>query len=548
MSDLSARLDGLSRSERAALLEILRRRKEGGRRAGAGARGAARPRAAPGRRGGPRRPPSPRSGSGCSTSSRRARRPTTSRGRSACTGALDVPALARAVAEIVRRHAALRTVFAVRGGPAGPADPSRSAAGRSPSSICRPCRRRRGRPRCSAASPRRRPRGRSIWRRGRCSASRSLLLGPREHVALYTMHHIVSDGWSMGVFFREVAALYEAFAAGPSRRRCPSCRCQYPDFARRQRSRLGEERLAARPGLVDGAARRPRQPLELPTDRPRPPVRSGRGAPARRPSWPAGAGARGSPPGPAASSATLYMVLLAAFQALLHRLTAAGRRRRGLAGGQPHRARTMEALIGFFVNTLVMRTDLAGDPTFRELLARVRADGAGRAAATRRSRSRGWSRPCSRSASSRARRSSRSCSSLQNAAARRPSSCRASSLERVEPPTATAKFDLSLTCRRDAGRARRAAWRSTSTCSSRPPPTGWLRHLGDAAGRSRWRAPDARLSELPLLAPAEREEILVAWNRTAVPIPRGSRSTACSRSRRTGRRTPSAVVGGRGRS
>ena len=183
------------------------------------------------------------------------------------------------------------------------------------------------------------------------------------------MHHIASDGWSMGILMRELRALYGAFGAGdPSP--LAELPVQYADFAVWQRSWLrGEvlereidfwrERLAGLPPV-----------LELPTDRPRPAVRSSRGAsrpidlaPGRDPCRRDGAGA--------ARGATPFMVLLAAFQALLGRISG----QQDLAVGTPIAGRNhveIEGLIGFFVNTLVLRGDLSGEPSFRELLGRVR--------------------------------------------------------------------------------------------------------------------------------------------------------------------------------
>ena len=195
-----------------------------------------------------------------------------------------------------------------------------------------------------------------------------LRLAPAEHALLLTMHHIVSDGWSMGVLVREITALYGAARAG-SPSPLPELPIQYADFAVWQRGWLrGEvlerqlaywrEKLAGVPATLD-----------LPTDRPLPPERTHAGARLRLP-LPAGFAAD------LASfarrhEATPFMVLLAAFQALLSRLTG----QEELTVGSPIANRNreeIEPLIGFFVNTLVLRGDLAGDPSFEELLARVR--------------------------------------------------------------------------------------------------------------------------------------------------------------------------------
>ena len=197
------------------------------------------------------------------------------------------------------------------------------------------------------------------------------------HALLLNMHHIVSDGWSMGVLVREITALYGAVIAGVAgvagvsgtASPLPGLPVQYADFAVWQRGWLqGEvldrqiaywrERLAGAPVSLD-----------LPADRPRPVVPTSRGRRLR-----AGFGpglSRGLRELARRHEASLYMALLAGFQALLGRLS----RQEDLSVGSPvaNRQRPeVEPLIGFFVNSLVMRGDLAGDPPLRELLARTR--------------------------------------------------------------------------------------------------------------------------------------------------------------------------------
>jgi amino acid adenylation domain-containing protein len=195
-----------------------------------------------------------------------------------------------------------------------------------------------------------------------------LKLGEEEHVTLLTMHHIASDGWSMGVLLREVAALYEAYT-----RERPSplveLPIQYADYAVWQREWMRGEILETQVAYwrqrLEGAP----PLLELPTDRPRPLVYSYRGAvellhlPAELSTSLKGLSQR--------QGVTLFMTLLAAFQVLLARYT----RQDDVLVGTPVAGRgraELEGLIGFFVNTLVLRTDLSGDPSFVELLRRVR--------------------------------------------------------------------------------------------------------------------------------------------------------------------------------
>jgi amino acid adenylation domain-containing protein len=192
-------------------------------------------------------------------------------------------------------------------------------------------------------------------------------LADADFLFLLSMHHIVSDGWSMGVFSRELSALYPAFALGwPSP--LPELSIQYSDFAMWQRSWLRGAVLERQ--LVYWKTTLADLPtLELPTDRPRPPMQSFRGAYHR---YALDAGLSERVRALARShDVTLFMTLFAAFAGLLHRYTGQA----DLVIGSPIANRTrreLEPLIGFFVNSLVLRTDLNGDPTFAELLQRVR--------------------------------------------------------------------------------------------------------------------------------------------------------------------------------
>ncbi len=194
-----------------------------------------------------------------------------------------------------------------------------------------------------------------------------LQLGQTEHVLLLTMHHIVSDGWSIGVLIRELGVLYTAFATDqPSS--LAELPIQYADFAHWQRQWLQGEVLSTQ--LAYWQQQLDNLPmLELPTDRPRPAVQSYRGATQELElslyltqaleSLSQSAGV------------TLFITLLAAFQTLLYRYTG----QTDIPVGSPiaNRNRSeIEGLIGFFVNSLVLRTDLSGNPRFRELLSRVR--------------------------------------------------------------------------------------------------------------------------------------------------------------------------------
>ena len=195
-----------------------------------------------------------------------------------------------------------------------------------------------------------------------------LRLSDEEHVGLLTMHHIVSDGWSTGILVREVATLYVAFCAGGSSP-LPALPVQYADFAYWQREWLQGEVLETQIAYWKKQLAGAPAPIDLPTDHPRPAVQTFRGAhqslvlPKQVQE---GFKALGRQEG-----VTQFMTLLAAFQVLLYRYTS----RDDLIVGTPIANRNRletEGLIGFFVNALVLRTDLSGNPSFRELLRRVR--------------------------------------------------------------------------------------------------------------------------------------------------------------------------------
>jgi len=193
-------------------------------------------------------------------------------------------------------------------------------------------------------------------------------LNADEHVLLLNMHHIISDGWSMGIFMKELAALYEAFAKGqPSP--LPPLPIQYADFSFWHREWLKGDVQAEQLGYWKEKLKGELPVLQLPTDRPRPVVMTYHGA-MERFSIPS------TLTGPLRTlsqreGVTLFMTLLAAFKTLLYRYTG----QEDVIVGTPIAGRNhaeIEGLIGFFVNTLAMRTELSGDIAFRDLLERVR--------------------------------------------------------------------------------------------------------------------------------------------------------------------------------
>ncbi|HEX2095690.1 MAG TPA: amino acid adenylation domain-containing protein, partial [Longimicrobiaceae bacterium] len=421
-------------------------------------------------------------------------------------GDLHTGVLERALGEIVRRHASLRTTFTTVAGepaqvvaPAGELHlPVVDVPGATPEERDREALR-------LADEEARAP---FDLARGPLLRATLLRLAEREHVLVLVLHHIVTDGWSMGVLFRELAALYTAFSRGePSP--LPDLTVQYPDFAAWQRKHLSGERLDAQTAYWRKRLAGAPPALDLPVDRPRPPVQTQRGGEERL-----------LIPAPLverlrdlirSEGATLFMALLAALQALLAKY--AGQEE--VVVGIPVASRTraeLEGLIGFFVNTLAIRTSLAGDPSFRELLGRVR-EGVLEAQAHQ-------DLPFERLVEElRVERSlSRSpVFQVMFALHSAPASDVALPglvLRRVElGASRTAKFDLSVeSFEREDGVEVRFEYSADLF-----EPATVARMAGHFAAllRRAAAAPDVRLSGLSLLAGAERERVLREWNDTA---------------------------------
>jgi amino acid adenylation domain-containing protein len=282
-------------------------------------------------------------------------------------GRLQIDAMQRTLNEVVRRHESLRTSF-----PTSDAQPVQSIAPTLALDL----------PLIDLSMLREEEREHEAQRRateearapfnlatGPLMRASLVRLGAEDHVLLVTMHHIVSDGWSMGVLIREVGALYRAFIEdGPSP--LAELPVQYADFAAWQRRWLAGEVFETHLRYWRRQLGGELPVLNLPTDKPRPEVQSFHGSSQSL-----------QLPVPVAEAlnalakregVTLFMLLLAAFQALLSRYT----EQSDIVIGSPIANRNrveLEGLIGFFVNTLVLRTDLSGNPTFRELVGRVRA-------------------------------------------------------------------------------------------------------------------------------------------------------------------------------
>jgi amino acid adenylation domain-containing protein len=284
-------------------------------------------------------------------------------------GRFDEAAFARSVDEAVRRHESLRTTFREVDG-----EPEQVVHPAAPSPL--PILDLRGLPVALREAELERQFAREVRQpfdliRGPLLRLQVLRLAEEESAVLLTLHHIVSDAWSMGILVRELVTDYAAFVASAAGRRSllPEPALQYPDFACWQRRWLAGEvleshllywrrHLAGVPAL-----------LALPADRPRPTVPTFRGA---KRSWLlpmdrlAELNAFGLREG-----LTLFMLLLAAFAVLLREMTGQEDFVVGTDVANRNRIET-EGLIGFFINQLALRCDVSGDPTFRELMGRVR--------------------------------------------------------------------------------------------------------------------------------------------------------------------------------
>nr|WP_267255905.1 condensation domain-containing protein [Nostoc sphaeroides] len=282
------------------------------------------------------------------------------------TGKLNVAALSKSLNEIIRRHEILRTTFTVVDGEAiqviakgenftfSVIDLQVLSEEKKQQEVSK-----------LAALEAQKP---FDLLQGQLLRASLLQLAETEYVVLLTMHHIVSDGWSTGIFIQELTALYTAFSQGqPSP--IPDLPIQYADFAIWQRQWLQGEVLQTQLNYWKQQLGGNLPILELPSDRPRPAIQSNNGATQRfqlSKSLTEKLKNLSNQEG-----VTLYMTLLAAFKVLLYRYT----QQEDIIVGTPiaNRDRTeIEGLIGFFVNTLVMRTNLANNPTCREFLQQVR--------------------------------------------------------------------------------------------------------------------------------------------------------------------------------
>jgi amino acid adenylation domain-containing protein len=281
-------------------------------------------------------------------------------------GPLDVRALQKSFDEVVRRHEILRTTIVVEGG-----QPVQRVAAARPDML--PLVDLSGLPpdeREAHASHLATRQAREPFDAAEGPLMRAALLrvGDEKHMLILTLHHVITDWWSFGVLYRELATLYRAFSGGtPSP--LAELPIQYGDFARWQRERLQGAELE--PLLSYWRRQTAGAPslLSLPADRPRPPAQTYQG---RRFGFQFPKELYQSLDALSrAEDVTTFVTALAIFQVLLYRSTAQEDILVGTPSANRSRLET-EGLIGFLLNTLVLRGDLSGDPTFRQLLGRLR--------------------------------------------------------------------------------------------------------------------------------------------------------------------------------
>jgi amino acid adenylation domain-containing protein len=427
------------------------------------------------------------------------------------TGPLKADVLQRALNEVVRRHDTLRTAcVVVEERPMQAIDrTSVVALGMIDLELLPPAQR-AGRAQRLALEEARKP---FDLTRAPLLRVSLLRLAPDDHVLVLILHHLVADGWSMGILFRELSVLYRAFADGePSP--LPELQVRYSDYACWQREwlqgELPQQQLAYWERQLAGAPAL----MALPMDRPRPAKQTMRGdsecflLPPELAEVLSALGRQ--------EKTTLFCVLLAAFDALLSRHTG----QHDIVVGVPTANRTreeVEGLIGMFVNTLAIRTDASGTPTFRALLGRVREAALGALS----NQDLPFEHVVQRL------RPERSLShtpifqvmfALQNAP---PGSLELPGVRTtpIDLKTGTAKFDLVL-----------------SMTQTESGLSGTFSYSADLFERDRILRmiaqfqnllegvaadPDCRISRLPLLDAAARQQQIVEWNATSAGFPLG---------------------------
>ena len=426
------------------------------------------------------------------------------------SGALDVEALRHALEGIMSRHDSLRTRFVeVDGSPVQLVDRSLSLNLSFHDLSDHPAAQRDDAVQALIRTEVNRPFKLSSGLPIRATLIR---VRPSDHWFVLNLHHIVSDEWSLGICFRELSELYAAHCEKRAPQ-LPELPIQYADYSVWQRDFLKGEMLEKQLAYWRDQLEGPPPVLELPTDHPRPAMQTFRGTIQSRVLRRELAGSLTQLG--ASHGATLFMVTLAAFKALLNRYT----QQEDIVVGSPIAGRNRmetEPLIGFFVNTLLLRTDFTGDPTFDELLRRVRETTLNAYA----HEDLPFEKLVENLHPERAATHmpfTRLMFVLQNSTLEEMTWPNLT-LRFVDYETGTAKFDLTMVLQvTDRGLVAQAEYNRDLF----EPVTinRLLEHFeilleGIAAN------PGTRVSQLPLLSEAERRQVLVEWNNTATEYPR----------------------------
>jgi amino acid adenylation domain-containing protein len=420
------------------------------------------------------------------------------------SGRLNVAVIEKCLNEIVRRHEALRTSFTeVQGRPSQVVAPELKTKLEILDLSGFDVGEREGEAMRLAVEEARRP---FDITKAPLMRATLLRLSDDDSLLLLTLHHIVSDGWSVGVFLSELTTLYPAFSLGkPSP--LAELPIQYGDYAVWQRQYLSGEILERQLSYWKQHLSRDVPTLQLPLDRPRPPVRSSRGArqPMRLPKMLTAALDELS----RREGATLFMALAATFNVLLYRYSGQD----DILIGSPIANRNrleVERLIGLFLNMIVLRTDLSGDPSYLELLGRVK--GVTLEAFSHQDL------PFERLVEELAveRDVNRTLLFqvmfvLQNAPTP-PLNIQGLTLSLVDVDWGTAKFDLTLNLSRGKGGI--SGYIEYNTDLFEAPTIERMAVHFETLLTSAVDDPRQRISQLTLLSEAEREQLLVTWNDT----------------------------------
>jgi amino acid adenylation domain-containing protein len=335
-------------------------------------------------------------------------------------------------------------------------------------------------------------------------------LAGNEHLLLVTMHHIISDGWSVGLFWKEFSACYQSFAEGKTPE-LPNLPTRFGDFTAWSREQLKKDLVRQtefwKNQLHDAPAL-----LEMPTDRPRPAVQNSRGG-EENAIFPVNL-RENLKKISQRENVTLFMTLLAAFKVLLTRYTA----QEDLVVGSPIAGRNVtetENLIGFFVNTLALRTDLSGNPTFRELLNRIKN--------TTLDAFSHQELPFDKVVAAVSPERSLSYNPIYQVAFALQTYSKTNleipdlKIEPIELGSVTAKFDLFLSTKETAdGLAVTVEYAADLfDAATIQRLIGHYRNLLEVITDN----VDLRVSELPLLSESENRQILAEWNETATDFP-----------------------------